>query len=177
MIKKRTVIILIIILILVSVSIAIIRATRVLYLDIPLLGTSISDAEYLNVSDLRKLYIFVDRDEKEYLENLTKDMIIDSYNNNGINDSYSDIISDVFFERLNPNQTNNNEFNFELNSVDVYCLCNEDKAIVFFYKECSMQSDSNTIKCNITTKKYPFERLYFEKNDGKWKAVSLTIPA
>ena len=37
----------------------------------------------------------------------------------------------IFLKRLNPNNTGN-KFDFELISVDVQCLCSEDKAIVFF---------------------------------------------
>ena len=111
-------------------------------------STSISDAEYLEVSDLRKLYIFIDDDEKNLLEELAKNMILDSYYNNGFNDQYTTIVSNDIFKRLNPNNTGN-KFDFELISGDVQCLCSEDKAIVFFTKDCSMQSSSNRIECKI----------------------------
>ena len=125
-------------------------------------STSISDAEYLEVSDLRKLYIFIDDDEKNLLEELAKNMILDSYYNNGFNDH---------FKRLNPNNTGN-KFDFELISVDVQCLCSEDKAIVFFTKDCSMQSSSNRIECKIVTDGSILDRLYFEKINDEWKVVS-----
>ena len=115
-------------------------------------STSISDAEYLEVSDLRKLYIFIDDDEKNLLEELAKNMILDSYYNNGFNDQ--------------------NKFDFELISVDVQCLCSEDKAIVFFTKDCSMQSSSNRIECKIVTDGSILDRLYFEKINDEWKVVS-----
>ena len=80
-------------------------------------STSISDAEYLEVSDLRKLYIFIDDDEKNLLEELAKNMILDSYYNNGFNDQYTTIVSNDIFKRLNPNNTGN-KFDFELISWD-----------------------------------------------------------
>lgn len=94
-------------------------------------STSISDAEYLEVSDLRKLYIFIDDDEKNLLEELAKNMILDSYYNNGFNEQYTTIVSNDIFERLNSNKTIS-KFDFELISVDVYCLCNEDRPLFFY---------------------------------------------
>lgn len=158
------------ILIIILLVFVIIKLTCIVNLDDGS-STSISDAEYLDVSDLRKLYIFIDNDEKNLLEELTKTMIWDSYYNNGFNEQYTTIVSNDIFERLNPNKTIS-KFDFELISVDVYCLCNEDKAIVFFTKECSMQSNSNKIECKITAEKTSFNRLYFEKIDGEWKVVS-----
>ena len=131
-------------------------------------STSISDAEYLEVSDL---YIFIDDDEKNLLEELAKNMILDSYYNNGFNDQYTTIVSNDIFKRLNPNNTGN-KFDFELISVDVQCLCSEDKAIVFFTKDCSMQSSSNRIECKIVTDGSILDRLYFEKINDEWKVVS-----
>ena len=113
----------------------------------------------------------MDDDEKNLLEELAKNMILDSYYNNGFNDQYTTIVSNDIFKRLNPNNTGN-KFDFELISVDVQCLCSEDKAIVFFTKDCSMQSSSNRIECKIVTDGSILDRLYFEKINDEWKVVS-----
>lgn len=106
---------------------------------------------------------------KKSFRRISKNMILDSYYNNGFNDQYTTIVSNDIFKRLNPNNTGN-KFDFELISVDVQCLCSEDKAIVFFTKDCSMQSSSNRIECKIVTDGSILDRLYFEKlmMSGKW---------
>ena len=88
-----------------------------------------------------------------------------------LDDGSSTSISNDIFKRLNPNNTGN-KFDFELISVDVQCLCSEDKAIVFFTKDCSMQSSSNRIECKIVTDGSILDRLYFEKINDEWKVVS-----
>lgn len=70
---------------------------------------------------------------KKSFRRISKNMILDSYYNNGFNDQYTTIVSNDIFKRLNPNNTGN-KFDFELISVDVQCLCSEDKAIVFLLR-------------------------------------------
>ena len=105
-------------------------------------SSSINIYNFLKSDTSRYSASDIDVDEKNLLEELAKNMILDSYYNNGFNDQYTTIVSNDIFKRLNPNNTGN-KFDFELISVDVQCLCSEDKAIVFFTKDCSMQSSSN----------------------------------
>ncbi len=175
MMKKKKLMILVSISIFIAIFLffIIIILTRVVYLNnYDVDEPAMSDADYLDVSDLRLLELFHDNKVNRQLENLTQDMIQESYKNNGISAEYTSIIDNDSFKRLNPNYSGIKQTAYELNNIHVECLTYKNKAIVYWNKECILEENSNIINCNLNTKTPPFDRLYFEKIDGEWKVVS-----
>lgn len=170
--KKKLVILISISVFIVVFLLLIILSTRVVYFNNYYVNNipSISDADYLDVSDLRLLKLFNDNQTNRKLEYLTQDMIQESYKSSGISEKYADIIDSDSFKRLNPYRAVNKTF--QLGNIQVKCLNYKNKAIVYWNKECSVEENGNTINSNLNTKTPPFDRLYFEKIDGEWKVVS-----
>jgi len=131
---------------------------------------TVSDSDYLGVSDLRVLCLFQNTNEEKTLKKITKNLILQSYACDGINNEYTSVISDDLFKRLNPSDVKFKDF--KLMDITVDCICYGNKAIAFFSKECSIDSDS-CIKCIIGTAVPPFDRVYFEKVNNEWKVVSI----
>ena len=83
--KKKLVILISISVFIVVFLLLIILSTRVVYFNNYYVNNipSISDADYLDVSDLRLLKLFNDNQTNRKLEYLTQDMIQESYKSSG----------------------------------------------------------------------------------------------
>lgn len=134
-----------------------------------------ADNEYLDVYDLRLLEIIQDEVQKEYLESITVDMIKEAFSTNGESDKYSEVISKSNMKLLDPKPSDPN-YEYELGTVDVYCLVNNEKAIVFMSTDNEMTG--NTLTCNIVyQKRKMYNRVYFAKENDIWVVESIDIPA
>lgn len=135
---------------------------------------AITDATYLNVYDLRMLKLFGDEAMENELETLSHEMILRSYESNGeAYEEYASNISPTYFKRLNPNHGNEEfdrshyDFYFDINELT--CLCNQDKAIVFYRYDFAVLDLEGNIQYLTSNKGInPIDRLYFEKIDGEW---------
>ena len=135
----------------------------------------IDDNKYLDVYDLRVLDIMQNKKQKEYLESITVDMIKEAFSTNGESDKYSDVISKSNMKLLDPKPSNPN-YEYELGKVDVYCLVNNEKAIVFMSTD--NEITGNTLTCNIVyQKRKMYNRVYFAKENDIWVVESIDIPA
>lgn len=124
-----------------------------------------SDAEYLNTFDLRLLF---DDEDTEYLGDLGKELIMSSYNNNGIRpEQYSDIITEQYLKILNvrSNDSNSVDNKFTLKALDV--KNKGDKAIVFWGVEYEEFDSSGNVLHGTGFGSYS-RRIYFEKKNNKW---------
>ena len=134
-----------------------------------------ADNEYLDVYDLRLLEIIQDEDQKEYLESITVDMIKEAFSTNGESSKYSDVISKKYMKSLDP-KPSYPDYEYELGTVDVYCLVNNDKAIVFMTSD--NEVSGNKLTCNkVYQKKEIYDRVYFAKENNTWVVKSVCIPA
>ncbi len=115
------------------------------------------------------LQLFGDNDSEEQLKSLTKEMIQKSYFNNDSLNSFREIIDDNFYKCLNPNYNKNTEV--QLINIDLGCLANKSKAIVYWSNECYYNPQNDVTNCELNTHNLPYDRLYFEKIDGEWKVV------
>lgn len=157
-------------------SILIVKSTRVVYINdyssnIP----SISDADYLDIYDLRMLSLLQDKDIENQLKLLTQNMIQESYISKGVSDVFKENVDAAVFKRLNPNYSG--ETNYQLIGINVECLVYGDKAIVYWSKLCCYDKSNNVINCVLNTQTLPYHRLYFKKDNSIWKVVDFMQPA
>ena len=171
--KKKTIIGLLTVTLLIILPTVIIVATRDKNFN-DCFNEGIPDNEYLDVFDLRIADLMQDKEQKEYLEKLTAEMIKESYNTYGTSRKYADIISDNRFRSLNP-KPKDFEYDFKLGEISPYCICTEDKAIVFFAKDNTR--DGNVIICDLNHKKAIYTRLYYSKENGTWIVTNYDSPA
>lgn len=143
--------------------------TRVEYLDYNYNKGTSSDSDYLGVIDLRFLILFDQNESNSEVEILVKNMIQESYESEGFSRKYSSVISDEIFSNLNPNQTSDNQNSFDLKDIELKSVVYNNKAIVYWSKECSFDETENIVHCNLNTNNRPYTRLYLEKIDDKWK--------
>ena len=162
--KKKTIIVLLTVTLLIILPTVIIVATRDKNFN-DCFNEGIPDNEYLDVFDLRIADLMQDKEQKKYLEKLTAEMIEESYNTYGTSRKYADIISDNRFRSLNP-KPKDFEYDFKLGEISPYCICTEDKAIVFFAKDNTR--DGNVIICDLNHNKAIYTRLYYSKENGTW---------
>ena len=125
----------------------------------------IPDNEYLDVFDLRIADLMQDKEQKEYLEKLTADMIEESYKTNGTSRRYADVISDDRFRRLDPKQKYNDR-ELRLGKIEPHCICTDTKAIVFMARE--MKEEDSVYTYSLVSDGKYYNRLYFIKTDGEW---------
>ncbi len=162
--KKKKLIVLCIVVLAISSSVIAFMATRVSnynrrFYD----GTP--DREYLDVYDLRIADLMQDKEQKEYLEKLTADMIEESYKTNGTSRKYADIISYDRFLRLDPKHKYNDR-ELKLGKIEPHCICTDTKAIVFMARE--MKEEDSVYTYSLVSDGKYYNRLYFIKTDGEW---------
>ena len=133
------------------------------------------DCEYLVVFDLRLLDLTQDKEQKEYLEKLTAGMIKEAFTTGGESKKYSDVISSSHMKALDP-KPSDTEYECELGKVDVYCLANDDKAIVFLAHDNEV-SGSRLVINICSDKRKIYDRVYFEKEGDTWVVRSIDSPA
>ncbi|ADU23852.1 hypothetical protein [Ruminococcus albus] len=138
-----------------------------------------TDAEYLNVWDLRFILHSKDKDE---IENLGNKVVNDSLNYNGtLTEELQGIISDHTFSYINPRDflsENNYEITdeqFVIKETDV--LRHKNKAIFFYGCEyhATYKKNGETYNYDIGYDGMP-NRLYLEYDDNKWIIVTAFRP-
>ncbi|MBP3793933.1 MAG: hypothetical protein ILA24_07840 [Ruminococcus sp.] len=137
-----------------------------------------TDAEYLDIWDLRLL---VSNKDKNEIDMLGKSIIDESRKSNGIiAENYKDIIPDDVFARINPRSyLAKDRFRIldeKLDFIETDVLQHGDKAIFFYgYKYKANYSDGKEEKEYETGYDGTPNRLYLEYTDGKWRITSCYV--
>lgn len=133
-----------------------------------------SDADYLETWDLR---LISTNDDDDYLLELGKKICSSANTSGKHNNDYMDIISDVNYNKI----TYSNLFPMELANKCDYSITETDvlsknNKAIFFCRDKYTGFDADGKKVfGGENSSFPL-RLYFEKENGKWKVKYVSVP-